>query len=94
MVKNVRQPRTWSAAEAKAKLSEIIAKAVSDGPQYVTRHGKAAVVIVSAEQWSKLERRRSAVEVLTDPKYGVLDEEEAEALFERDRSSERPVPEL
>ncbi|MBW3616135.1 MAG: type II toxin-antitoxin system Phd/YefM family antitoxin [Proteobacteria bacterium] len=94
MTKLTRVTRLWSAAEAKAKLSEIIAKALSEGPQYVTRHGKPTVVVVSAEQWSKLERRRSSVEVLTDPTYGVLDEGEAETLFARDRSPERPAPEL
>ena len=33
---------TWSAAEAKAKFSEVIEKARTEGPQHVTRHGKAA----------------------------------------------------
>ncbi|HEX3918701.1 MAG TPA: type II toxin-antitoxin system Phd/YefM family antitoxin [Caulobacteraceae bacterium] len=42
----------WSLAEAKAKFSELVEKARSEGPQHVTRNGKEAVVIVSAEDWA------------------------------------------
>ena len=37
----------WTVAEAKAKFSEVIEKAQSDGPQTVTRNGRTAVVIVA-----------------------------------------------
>ena len=94
MTKHVKPPKVWSTAEAKAKLSEVIDRAAAEGPQHVLRHGKPSVVIVSIEDWSKLKRGRSAVEVLTDPSYGVLSEDEAEMLFARDRSPERPVPEF
>ena len=41
---------SWTVAEAKAKLSEVIEKAQTSGPQRITRHGKPAVVVVSAEE--------------------------------------------
>jgi prevent-host-death family protein len=44
---------TWSVAEAKAKLSEVIEKARTEGPQHVTRNGKDAVVVVSATEWAR-----------------------------------------
>jgi prevent-host-death family protein len=44
---------TWSVAEAKAKFSELVEKARNQGPQRVTRHGKAAVMVVSTDEWAK-----------------------------------------
>jgi len=49
--------RTWTVAEAKAKLSEVIDKALSQGPQVVTRSGQRAVVIVAAEEWERRTKR-------------------------------------
>ena len=43
-------PRIWSLQEAKAKFSEVVRRAQTEGPQVVTVHGKEAVKIVSAEQ--------------------------------------------
>jgi prevent-host-death family protein len=43
--------RTWSVAEAKAKLSDLIHRAEADGPQTITRKGHAAAVVVSIEEW-------------------------------------------
>ncbi len=48
---------TWTVAEAKAKFSEMINKAMSEGPQTVTRNGSTAVVIVSAEEWQRKTKR-------------------------------------
>ena len=43
----------WQLQEAKAKFSELVQKAIEEGPQTVTRHGKEAVVILSAEEYSE-----------------------------------------
>lgn len=48
----------WSVAEAKAKFSEVIDKAQSDGPQTITKNGRKAVVIVSAEEWERKTKRK------------------------------------
>jgi prevent-host-death family protein len=48
---------TWSVAEAKAKFSEVIDKAMSEGPQTVTRKGRTAVVIVDAKEWQRKTKR-------------------------------------
>jgi len=48
---------TWTVAEAKAKFSEVIEKARTDGPQTITRNGRTAVVVVSAEEWERKTRR-------------------------------------
>ena len=49
---------TWTVAEAKAKLSEVIDQALSQGPQIVTRSGRKAVVIVAVEEWDRKTRRK------------------------------------
>jgi prevent-host-death family protein len=49
---------TWTVAEAKAKLSEVIDLARSDGPQTITRHGRRAVVIVAVEEWERKTQRK------------------------------------
>ena len=41
---------SWTVAEAKAKLSQIIDQAQGEGPQTITRHGRSAVVLVSSEE--------------------------------------------
>jgi prevent-host-death family protein len=48
---------TWTVAEAKAKFSELIERARSDGPQTITRNGRTAVIVVSAEEWDRKSRR-------------------------------------
>lgn len=48
---------TWQLQDAKARLSELLDKAQSEGPQIVTRRGKETVVVVSVETWRDLEKR-------------------------------------
>jgi prevent-host-death family protein len=48
---------TWAVAEAKARFSEMIDRALADGPQIITRNGKEAVVVVSAEEWQRKTKR-------------------------------------
>lgn len=49
--------RTWQIKDARANFSTLVDKALSDGPQIVTRNGKEAVVVVSIEEWTRRERR-------------------------------------
>jgi prevent-host-death family protein len=50
--------RTWQLKDARANFSTLVDRAISDGPQIVTRNGKKAVVVVSVEEWMRRERRR------------------------------------
>jgi prevent-host-death family protein len=52
---------TWTVAEAKAKFSEVIDKAQSDGPQTITRNGRTTAVIVAAEEWEKKTKRTGSL---------------------------------
>ncbi len=38
---------SWKLRDAKARFSEVVDRALHDGPQVVTRHGENAVVIVA-----------------------------------------------
>ena len=49
--------QTWTVAEAKAKFSEIIQRAMSEGPQTITRKGRTAAVVVGAVEWQKKTKR-------------------------------------
>ncbi|TAM74094.1 type II toxin-antitoxin system Phd/YefM family antitoxin [bacterium] len=51
----------WPVAEAKARLSELIERAVTDGPQIITRKGRPAVVVVSTEEWERKSKRRGTL---------------------------------
>ena len=48
---------SWTVAEAKAKLSEVIEQAAASGPQTITRNGRKSAVVVSAEEWERNTKR-------------------------------------
>jgi len=45
---------TWKLQDAKAKFSKIVEDALKIGPQFVTRRGQNAVVVVSIEEYEEL----------------------------------------
>ncbi len=49
----------WRLQDAKARFSELVRLAHSDGPQHVTLHGRAAVVIVDALEYRRLTGART-----------------------------------
>jgi prevent-host-death family protein len=57
-IKSALARTTWAVAEAKARFSEVIDRALADGPQTITRKGKEAVVVVSAEEWQRKTNRK------------------------------------
>ncbi|HET9284306.1 MAG TPA: type II toxin-antitoxin system Phd/YefM family antitoxin [Candidatus Angelobacter sp.] len=58
--------RAWQLQTAKARFSELFRKARAEGPQWVTRQGKDAVVIVAAEEFQKLKARSKQPESLVE----------------------------
>ncbi|MEI8242711.1 MAG: type II toxin-antitoxin system Phd/YefM family antitoxin [bacterium] len=44
---------TWALQDAKSRFSEVVEDALHKGPQWVTRRGVDAVVIVSARDFRK-----------------------------------------
>ena len=51
--------RSWQLQDAKNRFSEVVDEAARNGPQYVTRRGVEAAVVVSAADWARLSQRRS-----------------------------------
>jgi prevent-host-death family protein len=64
----------WQVQEAKAKFSQLVQKAIDEGPQTVTRHGKEVAVVLSADEYRKLQTRRpSLLEVLMSGPEGEFE---------------------
>jgi len=47
-------PRAWKLEDAKAKFSEVVRLAQSEGPQRVTVRGRDAVVVISVAELDRL----------------------------------------
>ena len=53
-------PRSrWRLQDAKARFSELVRMANSDGPQHVTLHGRDAVVVIDADEFNRLTGART-----------------------------------
>lgn len=55
MVRKVVAVAKWQVKEAKSRFSELIELAETEGPQLITRHGKDKVVVLSVDEFRKLE---------------------------------------
>ena len=44
----------WLLQDAKARFSELVRKAHSEGPQHVTVHGRDEVVVITVEEFRRL----------------------------------------
>jgi prevent-host-death family protein len=66
--------KVWTVAEAKAKFSEVIELARKKAPQMITRHGRPAIVVVSADEWArKTQRHGSLADFLSNSPLKDLD---------------------
>lgn len=72
----------WQLQEAKSKLSKLVNKALREGPQIITRYGDEVAVVISYEEYTRLNKpETNLVEFLrASPLVGV------DLNFERDRS--------
>lgn len=64
----------WQVAEAKNKLSEVITRALTDGPQRIRRRGQV-VVVLSEDDYQRLtgERETLTAYLLRGPDLSDLD---------------------
>lgn len=46
----------WQIQDAKNKLSEVITRALKQGPQLITKHGEKIAVIISYTDYEKLRK--------------------------------------
>ena len=54
---------TWQLQEAKGKFSEVVKRALSEGPQGITVRGEPVAVLISRAEYARL----------THPKPGFVD---------------------
>jgi len=57
----IRKSKKWQLQEAKNRFSEVVRKSSEEGPQTVTKHGKDSVVVLSVEDYRKLERPKTSL---------------------------------
>lgn len=70
---------TWQLQHAKNRLSEVVDRALRDGPQVISRRGVETVVVVSMNEYRKLAK----------PKEGLVDFLRASPLAGADLDLER-----
>jgi prevent-host-death family protein len=88
---------TWQLQEAKQKLSMVVDRALSDGPQVITRHGVETAVLMSFEKFRALTRDapKSLKEALLENAGdGLITDEFLELLPERGNWRWRDAPDL
>jgi prevent-host-death family protein len=75
----------WQLQEAKQKFSQLVRRAIEEGPQTVTRHGEEAVIVISAAEFRRLTGAPDFKEfLLSGPSFDDLD-------LERQRDLPREV---
>lgn len=52
--------REWPLQEAKNKFSALVNQALTEGPQWVTRRGQKAVVVIAAEEYERVMRPKKS----------------------------------
>lgn len=62
---------SWALQDAKAKFSEVVKRAQTEGPQEVTVRGEPAVVVIAADEFARLRKvgeapKKSIVEFLLE----------------------------
>lgn len=80
MATAVEDYRGWKLEDAKARFSEVVRRARSEGPQRVTVRGKDAVVVISADELALLLPR--------EPRPGFVDFMESLYVEDLDLSRE------
>lgn len=53
--------QTWSVADAKARLSELLEHVINDGPQAISRRGEEIAVVVSIAEWQRKTKRSGSL---------------------------------
>ena len=83
----------WHLQDAKNNLSKVVQKARNEGPQTITLRGKAAAVLLSAEEYERLKgpRRTLVDHLLSGPGW---DDGFASEVERRSKTPSRPIIEF
>ena len=55
------QEPVWQLQDAKARFSEVIRRAVDEGPQHVSVRGEPAAVVLSEQEYRQLTSKRPSI---------------------------------
>lgn len=80
---------SWPLQKAKNQFSQVVERAMAEGPQTVTRHGKAVVVVSAvAEKTGAAQRRGKSKQLLALLRSCPVD---LTGIVRRDRSTPRKL---
>jgi antitoxin Phd len=76
----------WQLQTAKQKFSELVDRALAEGPQVVTRRGREVVVVVGIDEYRRLRGKRPDFKrfLMEAPDFDLLD-------IQRSDEPSRPV---
>lgn len=79
--------RKWPLQDAKAKFSEVMKRAASEGPQEITLRGEPMAVLISRDAYDKMQGKKPSLAAFLrkSPLVGV------KLKVERDKSLSRKV---
>ena len=63
-VKSGSTPGFWALQDAKARFSELVRRVRTNGPQHVTVHGRDEVVVISADEFRRLQGARTGADLV------------------------------
>lgn len=72
----------WQVQTAKQRFSELVERAVTEGPQVVTKHGRETVVVLDIDEYRRLTAPRLNFKefLLTMPRIDDLELERSEDM--------------
>jgi prevent-host-death family protein len=70
----------WALQDAKARFSEVVRKAKTEGPQHITVHGREEVVVVSVEEYRRVNEQRTGADLVKILQSSPLRDVELERL--------------
>ena len=80
----------WQLQDAKARFSELVKRAVHEGPQTVTVRGERMAVVLSAAEYDRLAQpSKTLLEILTSGPE--IPQDILEAMEYRDKSPPRDI---
>ena len=80
----------WQMQTAKARFSELVKRAATEGPQDITHHGRSVAVVLSRAEYTKLSGQNASLLAFmqASPWAGLADDE---LNLDRDTSLTRDV---
>ena len=77
--------RSWALHDAKARFSEVVRKAKTEGPQKITVHGREEVVVVSIDEYRRVNGERTGAALIAAFRDSPLKEIDLEPARIRSR---------